>query len=372
MVRKFLYVMAIFVTLLIAGAIALRFWAEDLTRIAMVPTVEFKQPPQLGARIYDDPDMWISRPGIAADKNPTRWLPGGAKPDARPLGAAVFFVHPTSYLTRGAWNAPLDDAESRGLAFLFARSIASPFNASENLWMPRYRQAAYGTFLTDEPAARKALDAAYVDVLQAFDYFLATVDKDAPIVLAGHSQGSYHLRRLLHDRVAGKPLAKRVVAAYLIGWPVSLAHDLPAMGLPPCTAPTQTGCVISWLSYAEPAEKDMLKDFARQPGLDGQPTGDSPFLCSNPLTGRVGGTAPASANLGTLSVDEKTGKGELKAGLVPAQCEPDGVLAIGPPLDLGPYVLPGNNYHIYDIQLFWANLRADVAHRVQAWTAPRR
>ena len=45
-----------------------------------------------------------------------------------------------------------------------------------------------------------------------------------------------------------------------------------------------------------------------------------------------------------------------------------GLLLIGDPPDLGPGVLPGNNYHVYDIPLFWANLKADVARRLAAWT----
>src|SRR3546814_21023534 len=28
------------------------------------------------------------------------------------------------------------------------------------------------------------------------------------------------------------------------------------------------------------------------------------------------------------------------------------------------YVLPGNNYHVFDITLFWANVRADVLRRL--------
>ena len=36
---------------------------------------------------------------------------------------------------------------------------------------------------------------------------------------------------------------------------------------------------------------------------------------------------------------------------------------------LGPYVLPGNNYHVYDYPLFWANLRADAERRVAAFLA---
>ncbi len=53
--------------------------------------------------------------------------------------------------------------------------------------------------------------------------------------LAGHSQGSLHLMRLMAEKVAGKPVAKRIVAAYVVGWPVSetgrSARHGPARGL---------------------------------------------------------------------------------------------------------------------------------------------
>ncbi len=39
---------------------------------------------------------------------------------------------------------------------------------------------------------------------------------------------------------------------------------------------------------------------------------------------------------------------------VAARCDERGLLLIGDPPELGPYVLPGNNYHVYDIPLFWA------------------
>src|SRR3546814_3458382 len=68
------------------------------------------------------------------------------------------------------------------------------------------------------------------------------------------SQGSLHLMRLLRDRIAGTPLSRRIVAAYLGGWPVSLEADIPALGLPACTKAGEARCVIAWQSYAEPAE----------------------------------------------------------------------------------------------------------------------
>ncbi len=54
--------------------------------------------------------------------------------------------------------------------------------------------------------------------------------------------------------------------------------------------------------------------------------------------------------------------------MVPARCDAKGMLLIGPAPAMGAAVLPGNNYHVYDIPLFWRNLQLDVAHRVTAWT----
>ncbi len=381
MARKFLYFIAFCIILVIAGRIAYELFQDELAQIALVPSAEFAPVTPLEANAYEDPKLWFSRPGIGV-KDPARWQPayaGGAIPQpvpALPLKpVAVFFIHPTSYLNRTSWNAPLangGDAEAERVARIFLRGMASPFNAASEIWAPRYRQATMGAFLIDSPEASQAIDAAYADVLEAYRYFLASVDPDTPIVLAGHSQGALHLKRLLAEEVRGSPVAERLVAAYAIGWPVSVQHDLPAMGFPACAAADQAGCVISWVSFAEPADpSSLLKVYAASTAMDGEQAGNSPILCTNPLTGQFGGSAPVSANLGTLVPEDSMEKGELVPGLVPARCDKRGLLLIGPPPEMGSYVLPGNNYHVYDIPLFWANTKADVAQRVDAWTASR-
>jgi hypothetical protein len=368
MARKFLYLIAIVAVLVIGVGFALRLWPDKLTELALVPDQPYRPPAPLAADRYADAAMWISRPDKGAADDPARWLPQGVAPDGGKVGAAVFFIHSTSYLEKAAWNAPLDDSQSRAMAETLVRGLASPFNQAAELWAPRYRQATFGAFLSDKPQALEALDLAYGDITAAFDSFLANVPAGRPIVLVGHSQGAYHLRRLIADRIAGRRLARRMAAAYVIGWPVSLEHDLPLMGLPACAAPDQSGCVVSWLSYGEPADPAMtLAAYARRPALDGKSPGGSRFLCSNPLTGEIGGAAPASANRGTLKPDKELKTGVLVIPGVPAACRADGLLSVGAAPDLGPYVMPGNNYHIYDIPLFWANLRADFARRVKAW-----
>jgi hypothetical protein len=202
----------------------------------------------------------------------------------------------------------------------------------------------------------------------AFEEFVREVPKDQPIFLAGHSQGALHLTRLLRERIAGTPLAKRVVAAYVVGWPISLKTDLPALGLPPCTSPDQAGCILSWQSFGEPADPKLIIDtYDATTGFNGQPRKDTPFLCVNPLTGTQDGEAPAEANLGTLFPSADFSTAEIKPGVVPARCAGRGILLIGEGPKLGPYVLPGNNYHVFDISLFWANIRADAARRLAAF-----
>jgi hypothetical protein len=369
MVRKFLYAIAFLVVLIIAAAFALRIWGEELAKTAFVPSSAFVEQDPLAGNAYRDPAMWLSRPDLVQAADPARWRPQGAgQPNPEVPNFAVFFVHPTSYLERARWNAPLDDAESRIRARTFLRGLASPFAAGE-VWAPRYRQATFGAFLTEEPAAAQAIDAAYRDVEQAFEYFLAQVEDGTPIVLAGHSQGARHVIQLLRERIAGTPLQGRIAAVYAVGWPISLEHDLPALGLPACRTPGEGGCIVSWSSFAEPAEpRQWLEHYRNSPGFDGEPRGDRSILCVNPITGEIGGTAGASANLGTLVPNEDLTSGELVPGVVPARCDERGLLLIGDPPKLGPYVLPGNNYHVYDIPLFWRNVEADVARRVSAWT----
>lgn len=384
MARKFLYFIAFCIVLVITGGILLALFPNQLTKLATVPSVAFTPVKPLDANAYEDPKLWYSRPGIGVS-DPARWqpayandrglLPTPADPPAPKF--AVFFVHPTSYLNRSHWNAPLEDGgdpDAERIARVYLRGMASPFNAATEIWAPRYRQATMGAFLTNAPEGKQAIDAAYADVREAFRYFLSSIDPDTPIVLAGHSQGSLHLKRLLAEEIKGTPVASRLAAAYLVGWPVSLEHDLPVLGVPACAAPDQAGCVVSWSSFAEPADPSGVLDYyAVTPALDGKAPGKGAMLCSNPLTGTFGGEAPASANLGTLVPEDTMAKGKLVPGLVPARCDAaTGLLLIGPPPEMGSYVLPGNNYHVYDLPLFWANTKADAIRRVEIWQSQRK
>ena len=362
MARKFLYVIAFLIVLALAAAFAYRFYGVQLMRQFMVPGGEVSRLPPPDAQAYASREMWIARPDMPG--NPALWVPSGFQPAAKPE-AAVFFIHPTSFLDTNQWNAPLDNADANNRAALFLRGQASAFNGVGAIWAPRYRQATFGAFLTTRAQAQQALDFAYRDVLAAFDQFVSEAG-DRPIILAGHSQGALHLTRLLVDRVAGKPIANRIVAAYVVGWPVSIAADLPAMGLPACEGADQASCILSWQSFSTPADPSLILDtFDGTTGFTGQRRAGTPMVCTNPITGKPADSAEASANLGTLIPDANFQSAQLVTGSVPAKCEGRGILTIGnSPPDFGQYVLPGNNYHVFDYSLFWANVRADAARRL--------
>ncbi len=329
-----------------------------------MPRVAFAVP--TGEVDYTKPASWVARPDLPDD--PSRWLPPGVA-RTQPGRIAVFFVPPTTYLDRDRWNAPLADPSAEARLKLFVSSQASAFNGVGEIWAPRYRQAVAGAFLTNEGAATQALDFAYRDVERAFDAFLAAIPPDRPILLAAHSQGSRHLMTLLARRIAGTPTAKRIVAAYLVGWPISTTVDLPRLGLPPCTAPTQTGCILSWQSFGEPADTHFVTDlYDPSIGLTGAPRRGTPMLCVNPLTGTAGATAPASANKGALVPRPGMAGADLHAGIVPATCQPSGFLSIGEDLPaFTAFVLPGHNFHVFDYALFWASIRADATTRAAAF-----
>jgi hypothetical protein len=363
--RRFLMIMFILTLLVVAGAFAIFQYGDRVLIKSAVPKGHFTAAKAGGGPDYTLFSSWVARPGPSND--PSSWLPDGMT-SARTGNAAVFYIHPTTYLSTDRWNAPLDpggDTEFR--TQLFARSQASAFNGAGQLWVPRYRQAAFGAFLLKSEDAQKALDLAYGDVAAAFDQFVREAG-NRPIILAGHSQGALHLERLLGEKVAGKPIARRVVAAYVVGWPISTTADLPALGFPACQSRDQTGCILSWMSFADPPNPDLIfQQWEKTKGLNGDERRGKEALCVNPITGTQNGAAPPADNPGTLVPTPDLRSAAIEPGVAGAHCDRGLLILDGQIPALGSFVLPGNNYHVYDYALFWGAVRTDAERRLAAW-----
>jgi hypothetical protein len=363
--RRFLILIFILILIFVGGAFALYQFGDQVLVRMSTPSGHYQEPPKGSGPDYSSDASWLAKPGLADD--PSKWLPEGVNPTVPTEPAATFYVHPTTYLERDRWNAPVDaPGEPARRAEVFVETQGGAFNGVSNVWAPKYRQAAFGAFLLKSEDADKALDLAYRDVLAAFDAFLRAQSPDTPIILAGHSQGSMHLLRLMAERKAA--LNGRLVVAYIVGWPVGIASDLPAAGVPACAAEAEAGCLISWQSFREPANTRLVtKAWVGTKGLTGVERARADMLCTNPLTGAKDGTATAAANLGTLVPDGDLARAVLGPGLVGARCNQGFLMIDGAVPNLGPYVLPGNNYHVYDYALFWGSIRADAVRRLAAW-----
>jgi hypothetical protein len=366
--RRFLFVIFILILLAVGAAFAFHQWGGSVLVRSATPQGSFEESPPVSGPDYAQTASWIAHPRLAESQNPARWRPAGFPPPVlTPKPAAAFFIHPTTYLERDRWNAPpWGNRESDDRVELFVRSQASAFSPVAEVWAPRYRQAAYGAFLLNSGDAQQALDLAYSDVRRAFESFLSEIPPSQPIILAGHSQGSLHLTRLLTEY--GPRLRGRLVAAYVAGWPVSTAADLPAMQLPPCRTADQAGCVLSWQSFREPANPRLVLDaWVGTRGAAGVERRRDDMLCVNPLTGTIGGEAPPQANAGPLVPTPDLTSARLISNRVGARCEDGFLLISGDIPPLGPFVLPGNNYHVYDYALFWEAIRRDAERRTRSW-----
>ena len=155
-------------------------------------------------------------------------LPSGADAD-------VLFIHPTMLLEGSAWNADIhDDAMNAEVDHWPIRHQASAFAGAGRVFAPRYRQAHVRIFSLGDSLSWAAAEVAYQDINEAFKHYLKHWNQGRPIVIAGHSQGAFHGRRLLQEHFDGTPLAANLwlpTCPAWTWWPQS------SMRFPPATFP---------------------------------------------------------------------------------------------------------------------------------------
>ena len=227
---------------------------------------------------YTQESAWLCLPGrddACSKPLPTAALNangfgsvGQALP-ARDPKVDCFYVYPTVSRDPGD-NSDLTAGmeEQATAAVQFAR-----FAGTCRTFAPLYRQATLTALLRqargEGQRTAQSLATAYGDVVAAWREYLNTHNKGRPFVLVGHSQGTIHLSQLLAREIEGKPEAKRMLSALLIGFNVEVPEGKLVGGTfretPLCTRVGETGCVVSYVSFRATNPPPSVSLFGRSP-----------------------------------------------------------------------------------------------------------
>lgn len=301
---------------------------------------------------YAQNDAWAALPtkNDPADRIPSKLNLTEKQSDAK---ADVFFLHPTTFTyepkNQYQWNADIKDVElNEKTDNSTILNQASAFNGSGKIYAPRYRQAHYYSFLTSNADDKKqALDVAYSDIKAAFEYYLQNWNQGRPIIIASHSQGTVHAKRLLKEFFDGKPLQKQLVEAYLIG--IATQPDT-FNDIKPSKSAGEIGGFVSWNTYA----RNYLPEYYKN--------GLNTAVSTNPLTWKLDDEfAPKELNSGGVGY-----KFTFVKQAADAQNH-QGVLWINKPYIKGRAFINLKIWHIADINLFWMNIRENVALRLETY-----
>lgn len=305
----------------------------------------FKSPD--GNPDYADLHYWAAHPW---KPDPSDSVPAPLRGEWRDTAVDVFFMHPTTYTSlkrMNGQNALIDDpylnAKTDYSTILYQASV---FNQQARVFAPRYRQAHIQTFfMTNKEKAAAAFALAYEDLKTAFIYYLQHWNNGRPIIIASHSQGSLLAEQLLKEFFEEKPLQQKLVAAYIIGWPVPKTYFT---SLQMCADSLQTGCICSWRTF----RKNYVPLWLRNE------KGNS--YVTNPL----------SWNTSDSFVSRKNNKGSILTNFnkvythtTDAQIS-NGLLYTHKPKFPWSFLFLTKNYHVGDINLYYVNLRENVSRRI--------
>lgn len=311
---------------------------------------EFSESPAPPKPDYSNENYWASLPvkRDAADSIPQK---SGLKDNQANASADVFFLHPTIFTRKPTneyiWNADVNDVKlNEKIQHSTILNQASAFNGVGRVYAPYYREAhLYAFYTKDRKAASRALDLAYQDVRAAFEFYLEHYNQGRPIVIASHSQGSYHAERLLKDFFDGKELRAKLVVAYLIGR--AIKPDA-FTTIHPSEKPDEVGVWASWNTFARNHYPKNYEQFFKG-SLSTNPLlwNSSDAFASKELN--RGGVGPNFIYLPQLA-DAQNQKG---------------ILWINKPYVKGRLFLRTKRWHYADINLFYMNLRENAILRVE-------
>ena len=274
--------------------------------------------------------------------------------------ADLFFVCPTVDMGKGGnFNADIHSEKYRESFDGAINMELGIYDDDLSVYAPYYRQATFPVYSLSKEEQEKYVEIAYEDVKKAFIYYADHTDASRPLVLAGFSQGSDLIIRLMKDLFDEPKYQRRLVAAYAIGWKLTEDEVKEFPHLKPAEGETDTGVIVAFNSEDKGITSSLIigeneKTYSINP-LNWKTTSEiadkalNKGACFTDYSGNIKEEIP---NLTGAYIDEK--RGALKV------------------TDINPKDYPGKLfedgiYHLYDYQFFFRNLEENVKTRLSAF-----
>ncbi len=228
---------------------------------------------------------------------------------ARDRTIDCFYVYPTVSDQERPQATRAIDPELRAIA----RFQAARYSRDCRVYAPVYRQITLQGLNAPDTVTTGMRESAYRDVRSAWREYLRNDNEGRGVVIVGHSQGTFILRRLIAEEVDPKASArKRLVSALLLGGNVLVEKGSDRGGdfkrIAACRSHTQLACTVAFSIFNGPVPQ--YARFGRTGGrsISSRLPGTE-VLCTNPASLGGGSGAitpvfpsrpfPASTTIGT-------------------------------------------------------------------------
>ncbi|MCX6992644.1 MAG: DUF3089 domain-containing protein [Kiritimatiellaeota bacterium] len=175
----------------------------------------------------------------------SHWL---TVPATTNMAVDIFYLYPTSWTSTNP-NPEVCAIDNPSMLQKAPQAFAKQATAFEpigNIYAPFYRQ---GNLTSNAPAIVAGIPT--TDGIAAFDYYIQHFNHGRPFILAGHSQGANVLSNLLAEYMKDNPaVLARMIAAYVIGFPVTAEYLANNPYLKFAEGADDTGVIISYNTQA--------------------------------------------------------------------------------------------------------------------------